>query len=301
MLRKLRRHLWRFAPTALLPDIRRDFFKFQLPGSPVYGLWGATVASAAIGLLVGLFQVQGVKFPTPLFFVLAVLLFAMVAGGVSLMVFEVWRVVRAYLEHRATSASWVESEPPGFLDYIPDGMTAVERFNVEVVKLGEDTQELGEKIVIHTKRFERLVDADPRAQQSEANRSAKSMERSAVYIEKRLALLEACVKDIDRNLRPWVASQHITSAEEFEMVEGARDATAGSRDATAESRQHTAVYRDTIQATEAQNAARTVRLASARLGKALSGVVNVLGRFEKSSANLVRELDKKLEEWSSQQ
>lgn len=289
-----------FSLGPLLPGMRKGF-KFQWPGSPVYGLWGATLASAAIGLLVGLFQVQGVEFPTPLFLVLAVVLFAVVAGGVALMAFEVWGIARALLEHRATSAEWLESEPPGFLDYIPDGLTASERFNRELVKLGEDTQELGQKLVKHTERFERLVGGSPFAQQREANRSAKSIEQSASYIEKRLELLDACVKDIDRNFRPWVAIQHITSDEEFKVTQEARNAIEGSRQATIDSLKVTAEYRDTIAATEAQNAARTVRLASARLGRALSGVVTVLRRFEKSAANLLRELDKKLEEWSRQQ
>lgn len=298
--RLLRRYLWRFAPTALLPGIRRGG-TFQMPRSPVYLLWGATVASASIGLLAALFQVQRVKFPTPLFLTLAAVLLAIVASGVCLMAFEVWRIARAYLEHRATSVAWLE-EPPGFLDYIPDGVTASERFNEELLKLAANTEVLGEELGWHAERFERLAKVgDPFAQQREANRSAKVIEQNARYIEKRLELLRACVKDIDRNFGPWIASQHITSDEQFEAAKAGRDSIEGARRATAENLQVTAEYRDTINGLKAQNSARTVRIASDRLGKALAGTVVVLRSFEKSAGNQVRELDKKLAEWSASQ
>jgi xanthosine utilization system XapX-like protein len=260
------------------------------------GLWAA-LASAAIGILLALFQVQGWTVPTPLALALITLLLAVIAVSASMVAYEVIRAIRQYMEHRATSPSWVESTKPGVLDYEADGVRAMNRLTRELVKLGKDTRTLGKRLSGHAKRLGRLQNATAQKKQRAANRSAKSMNKSAVYIEKRVDLLRALVKDIDRNYAGFIGLLEINTDEDFEAAKTLRDILARNMAATTESAASVDGYRQTVQGTEAQNATRKVRVAADRLEQALGGVHSVLRNFEKSSAGLIRTFDAKLDEW----
>jgi uncharacterized membrane protein YsdA (DUF1294 family) len=275
-------------------------FKWRTPTKRLAVI--AALTNGATGIWFAVFQVQGWTMPDALAIALLIPVGITIVGSLAVAVVEVVRNVHAFIEHRATNALFVLETPPGFLDYLPDGLTASERFSNELLLLGEDTEELGEKIEKHTARLTALVGLDDAyAPQREANRSAKSIARSAAYIEKRLELLEACVTEIDRNFRPWVATQTITSDEDFEIATVARNSIESGRVATLESLTSTSEYRDTYKQMAEMNAARTVRIAASRLADALSGIVRVLKRYEKSAGNLVGEFDKRVEEWSRQQ
>jgi peptidoglycan/LPS O-acetylase OafA/YrhL len=88
----------------------------------------AALASAATGLLLATFQVQGWTMPKPLAVILIVLLVAMIVVAVAAIVGEAFRAFMSFLEHRATTPSWVASAEPGVLDYEPDGIRANKRF-----------------------------------------------------------------------------------------------------------------------------------------------------------------------------
>jgi hypothetical protein len=259
-------------------------------------LW-ATLASAAIGLFLALFQVQGWTVPKPLALTLIVLLLGVIAGAVSMAIIELGRVARRYLEHRATSPSWVASDPPGLLDYEADGVRAQKRFTRELNKLNDDTVRLGKRLERHGRRMTRLQGKSARTKQRAANRSAKRINRSAAYIEKRLALLKALIKDIERTYHGLITAGEIKTDGDFEAVLELRNTLNSGSTTTAETLVSVQEYRVAVQEIEAMNLARTVRVASGRLATALRGIEATFKTHEKASAGLVRDLDRKLEEW----
>ena len=109
------------------------------PGAAARIGLSASFASAAIAILLAVFQVQGWTMPKVLAVCLIVLLLAMVSTALAMIVYEVARTFKRYLEHRATSASWVPSEKPGLFDYEADGIRANNRFRRELEKLNKDT------------------------------------------------------------------------------------------------------------------------------------------------------------------
>jgi hypothetical protein len=144
----------------------------------------AALASAATGLLLAAFQVQGWTMPKPLAIGLIVFLVAMIVAMAAAIIFEAIRALRGFLEHRETTPTWVESEEPGVLDFEPDGIRAQERFTTELGKLARDTGRLGRRLSRHSRRMQRNVGKSGRKKQRIANRAARDIERSANYIEK---------------------------------------------------------------------------------------------------------------------
>lgn len=260
------------------------------------GLW-ATLGSAGIGLFFALFQVQGWTMPKPLGIVLGVLLLGVAAFALCMISVEVWRAIRRYLEHRATSASWVASTDPGLLDYEADGLRAQKRFTRELNKLNEGTESLGKKLDRHAKRVTRLQGKSAKRRQRAANRSAKSINKSAAFIEKRLALFKALVKDIERNYRGFVGAVTIETQDEYDAGAELRDTVASGAVTTAETLASIKGYRVAVEETEALNLSRTIRIATGRLAEGLKGIEAVFKSHERASAGLVRELDRKLDEW----
>ena len=267
-------------------------FTFGTPGR--IGLW-ATLASAGIGLLLALFQVQGWTVPTALALTLIVLLLGLIAVAVAMIAVEISRVARRYLEHRATSPSWVSSDAPGLLDYEADGIRAMKRFTRELDKMGDDTEALGKKLQKHTKRITRLQGKSAKRRQRSANRSAISINKSAVYIEKRVALLKALIKDIERNYRGLILAVEVEREDDLQDAIALRDTLAANRSTTAETLGNIAAYRQTVEENEALNLSRTVRIASGRLAKGLRDIEAIFKNYEKLARNLVRELDSKIE------
>jgi hypothetical protein len=127
-----------------------------------------------------------------------------------------------------------------------------------------------------------------------ANRAARDIDRSAVYIEKRAALLKALVHDIFRNFQGFVDVAAPVSEEEFRVVEELRSVVDETRTVTVETTGSTEGYRDSVRALEKQNPARTLRVASKRLADALGDVVVVLKQYDKRAGALVSDLDRKL-------
>jgi hypothetical protein len=259
------------------------------------GLW-ATLGSAGIGLFLALLQVQGWTMPKPLALTLGVLLLAAVAIAVSMIVVEIWRVVQGVLEHRATSASWVASTDPGLADYEADGIRAQKRFTRELNKLNRGTESLGRRLNRDAKRMTRLQGKSAKRRQRAANRSARRIHKSAVFIEKRLALLKALVKDIERNYRGFITAVEFQTEADYDAAMEFRDTVASGGAITAETLTSITGYRVAVEETEALNLSRTVRIASGRLAKGLRGIEGVFKAHERASASLVRDLDRKLDD-----
>lgn len=264
------------------------------------GLW-ATLGSAGIGLFFALFQVQGWTMAKPLAIGLGVLLLGAVAFAVSMIGIEVWRVVRRFFEHRATSPTWVASDPPGLLDYEADALRAQNRFVKELNKLNRDTEALGRKLEKHSRTMPRLQQKSGRRKQRGANRSAKDINVSAVYIEKRVDLLKRVVKEIERNYQGWITHVvEIKSEADHEALGELRSTINSGVTTTAETLVSITEYRLVVENIEAMNLSRSVRKASERLAKALGDIETIFRAHEKASAGLVREVDQKLAAWKPQ-
>ena len=260
-------------------------------GSTARIVFGATLASAGIGLFFAMLQVQGWTVPKPLALFLGIVLLGVAGIGVSMIVLETIRWVRGFFEHRATSASWVLDTPPGRLDYEADGVRANRRFTRLLTKLNRDTEKLGKKLDRHARRMNRLQGSSGKRKQRAANRSARSINKSAVFIEKRLALLKALVKDIERNTRGLIAA--VSTDEELLAASTLRDVLADGRSATADTFQSVSGYRVSVEEMGGLNLSRAVRIAAIRLAKGLRGIESVFRAHEKALAGLVQELDRK--------
>jgi hypothetical protein len=124
---------------------------------------------------------------------------------------EAWQAARRYLEHRATSASWVVASEPGLLDYEADGLRAQGRFTRELKKLNNDTELLGKRLRKHTRRMARLEGKSGRKRQRAANRSAKSIkalvgESNARRFSMKIALLLTSTGTTAASFVPSLAS-----------------------------------------------------------------------------------------------
>jgi hypothetical protein len=271
------------------------FFTWQ-PGSVARVGVVTSLGSVAIGLLLAVFQVQGWTMPKILALLLIALLIAMIAASVAVVVYEVVRAIRLFFEHRATSPSWVSSERPGLLDYEADGIRASERFAKELNKLNGDTTRLGKKLRRHTEAFAGGEGTDAKRRQKRADRSAKDINRSAVFIEKRLAFLQALVKDITRNAEGLIAVADFGTPEDLAQGQEFRAVLDGGCRVTSDTLAIIAEYREATRTTQQLNLSRTMRIASGRLVSALDGIVKTMRSHESGTRKLVQVLDRKIAE-----
>src|SRR5690349_17043543 len=153
----------------------------------------AALSSGATGILLAIFQVQGWTVPKPLALALIALMLLITGIAVLVVVIDLGSNVRAFLERRATNALWISSEPPGLLDYEADGLRAQNDLNRMFNTLAKDTGRVGKSIQRGAKRLARAQNKNGRVKQRRANRTAKHIDRSAVFIEKRLATLKNLV------------------------------------------------------------------------------------------------------------
>jgi hypothetical protein len=262
--------------------------------------WRTTLAIGGIGVLLAAYQVQGWKMPKPLAISLIVLLIVMIALLVSTIVFETVLAFGRFLEHRATSPSWVASTEPGVLDFEPDGIRANKRLMRELRKLSRDTQRLGTKTNKHASRMNKSVGKSGRTKQRRANRAARDIDRGASFIEKRLSLLEAIAQDISRNTDGLIATLVVETQEDIDALEAFRQVLEESYQTTEGAAQATDGYSRSVRDLEQQNPARTLRIACRRLGSALEGVVKTLRRVENGMRKATQALDRKIKEGEKQ-
>jgi hypothetical protein len=255
----------------------------------------ASFTGVAIAILVAIFEVQAWKIPTPIAIALIVILSAMIVTALGMIVVELVKEGLRIREHHATSASWVSSEEPGLLDYEADGLRASNRLTKELAGVGKDTQKLGRNLARHTKlmqdpglRFKAIL------KQKRGNQAAKSIDRSAIYIEKRAALLEALVKDVFRNYTGMVTTAPMETPEDRTSAETFLATLRSLRDTVTTTIDQTAGYRDTVRNIERQNLGRSVRISSRRLGDALDSTVKIMRGYKEKSRQVHDQLARRL-------
>jgi hypothetical protein len=268
-------------------------FRWEPQSTTRLGLW-ATLASAGIAILAAVFQVQGWKMPKPLALLLIALLVVVIVAAVGMFVYEIIRTSQRFLEHRATSSAYVLSERPGALDYEADGIRAMRRLTKVLDGLSAGTADLGEKMSVRGKQIENAAAKSPKGRQRLANRTAKEIDKSAVFIEKRIALLKALVNDIYRNYQGLILVAAAETEEEIRVATVLKDILRGTQLEAATASEQVLEYRDSARGLEERNISRTMRIASKRLADGLNEVGVMLKQYEKRCASLVTEFEQKL-------
>lgn len=258
----------------------------------------ASFIAIVIGIVFVIYEVQGWKMSTPLAVIFVVILLLMVLVAIGMILFELFSAGRQFLERRATSASWLSREAPGLLDYEADWERANKRFLKELNRLGSDSKKVGKTLAMETKRTQALVKSGKplkgTKKQKSGNRAAKSIDRSAIYVEKRTELFEALVKEITRNQDGIITAlslhteEHKAAAQAFvPALQSSEGATSGAVAAITE-------YRNSVRSLGQQNFSRTIRIASKRLGDGLDSMLKVFQQFQNSSHRLRTNLENKL-------
>jgi hypothetical protein len=248
----------------------------------------------AIGLVFAAYQVQGWKMPRLLAAVLIAVLLTAAALVVLSIVWEAIKEVRDWRERRETSTEWIASEPPGLLDYLPDMQRASKKFVRQMNRLNRDTARLGKRTGRNARTMKRASMFGPRAAQFWANHTAKSIFRSAVFIEKRSAHLGKTLAEFARAQEGQLNSLAAPkSEEERASLATAREALADRSATTAEAITSVTGYRDSTLELSQQNFSRTLRVSNKRLAEQLDALIVVLRRSLKDSKRLESLLERK--------
>lgn len=256
----------------------------------------ASVAGVAIGILFAIFEVQGWKVPTPLAIFFLAVVSAIIIAALGMVVWELVKEALRFREYLVTTPSWVLPDEPGLMDYEPDSLRAIGRFNGELQGLGRDTRRVGQAIGRHTVRLqEAAASGNAKLKQRRANQAAKAMDRSANYISKRAALMKALVKDIYRNMAGLIATAGITTEGDRAAAQTLLANLDANQDIVATSIDQVVEYRGSVQSTEDANLARTLRKASERLGESLEDTVRILRDYRQKSRQLHAQLRRRLE------
>lgn len=251
-----------------------------------------------VGLTLALFQVQGWKMPTALAVFLLVILFGLLALSLGTICLAGIKAIRQIAEHRAVSASWVSDEVPGLLDYEADGERAANRFTKELKRFAIDTERLGKILILQTKRMQDLTRSGKTIKgtdkQKRGNQAGKVIDRSAIYIEKRVELFKVLVKDIARNYDGLIAAITINTEEDRFTAKHLVVTLESTGNITAASVVSMETYRDSVRSIQKQNLSRTVRIASKRLGDGLDNIITLFKQFQDNCCRLHTELASKI-------
>ena len=253
----------------------------------------AALVSASLGILFAVLQAQGWTVPKPL--ALVALLGVVIVVAATWFLFEVLRALRRLYEHLLTTPSWVESDPPGQLDFPVDGNRSLKRFTKELKRLTKPTKRLNRRIVIVTRLLAISANWDARIKRLVANLPSKHILRNGVYIQKRAELFGELVRDVHRNYEGFLSIMPLDTDEEVEAAKGWRSSLRGMHEGTADSIRANTGYRDSVRDLENQNLSRALRLACKKLADGLDSVVLVFRQHEKRTGELLRVFDQRLD------
>jgi hypothetical protein len=237
-------------------------------------------------LVLATYQVQGEKMPRVLAAIIIYSLLAVSAIAVLSIVWECVKEFRVWRERRETSTAWIDAEPPGHLDFIPDMQRASKKFIEQLNELNTDTARVGRKMRRHTRVSPLMRFASSRMRQRWANSAARSVTRSAVFIEKRQDHLRATVGELKRVTEAQVASAAPeTEADRAALLEFRR-VIVSRNVSTLEAVASVEGYRDVALGLSEQNLSRTLRVSNKRLSEALDGIIRTLRGFVRDGERL---------------
>lgn len=254
------------------------------------GSFGAIV----IGLILALYGVQGWKMPTALAVVLLSILFVLLALSIGMLCVAAFKAIKQFMENRATSAAWISTEVPGLLDYEADSERDSKRFNKELKQLTIDTVRLGKTLTLQSKQMRDLNKSGKAIKgtekQKRGNRAGKVIDRSALYIEKRIELFKVLINDMDRNYNGLIAATRINTEEDRAVVARFATVLESARKSTSASIISIKSYRDSVRLVEKQNLSRAVRIASNRLGNGLDNIIELFNQLQELHTELTRKI-----------
>ena len=233
--------------------------------------------------------------PALLAVVLMVLMLLLVVVAVGVILYEVGKAARRFWQQRSVSATWVSAEEPGLLDFEADFEKGVDRFTIEMKKLGNDTQRLATQLNKHQKQILKLAkSSSPNKKQKRANRAAKDIGRSAVFISRRRELLDVLVKEIYRN------GKGILSAASLDLKDNTEDGSSLQKtldwlvDVTKVTIASLSKYKDATKGVRDRNLSRTIRVESDRLMQALDLMLGTLKQYNTDTQELRSILTKRM-------
>ena len=229
--------------------------------------------------------------PTPLVVLLLVILYGLLALFLGAVGQAAIKAVKQVAERRATSLTGVSTEIPGLLDCEVNGKRAVDRLLKEIGRWQCDLSRLAKRAEMHSKQMNdlpKITKAKTRLQR--ANRVAKQIDHSAVYVEKRMGLFQILTKEIIQNYEVMIGTLDVTKTTDgrtarvlvfaFESFD-----TAGTAAITG----ITHLKQGAI-SFEQSNLTRMVREAGKRLDHSLDGMLSCFTQFRGNCQCLHTEL-----------
>ncbi len=235
--------------------------------------------------------------PDFLAIILLVILLTMLFIAILVILFESGKGVRKYCENRSISAGWISTEPPGILDCQVDGVRARDRFSKETKKLFERIECLSKIAEKHEHILKELdkqsKNIDSKSKQQKANKIAKNLNNTAIYIQKRVNLFHDLVRDIIRNYDVMTKTWDVNDLETqenaqkimfgFEHFSKAAESAVNALDS----------YKNAINIYIALNLTRNIRENGKRLVAALDDLIDVFEDFQNKCNNLNDQLQSK--------
>ena len=220
----------------------------------------AVLGSIAAGIVLAIYEVQGWNMPAPLAVAFIVLIVLLVVVAVGVILYDVGKAVRRLWQQRSVSATWVSAEEPGLLDFEADFAQGTNRLISELNKLSKDTERLGRLLPKHQKRIQNAhVLSSPYKKQKRANRAAKDIGRSAVFISRRRELLDVLVNEVHRNGKGILSAASLDQKEYVEAGRSLQKALEENVDVTKTTIASLSAYRDAAKGLVDRNISRTMR------------------------------------------
>ena len=135
---------------------------------------------------------------------------------------------------------------------------------------------------------------DPFVKQNVGNKAGKAINRSAVFIEKRVDLLKALVKDISRNYAGVIATSTVETDEDKDAASSVIETLQNVKNVVSTSVVSIGEYRDAVRGLEKRNLSRSIRIGSKRLADALDDAIRIMRSYASEGDRLRQMLDKKI-------
>ncbi len=189
-----------------------------------------------------------------------------------------------------------EIEEKGFLDYVIDGNEAIEEFNQIMIAIASETENIGEKIQLHTQRSEEISQNQGPGTAKEIRNlvfaTATDMSNYAEKIEEALPELKKQADLLTEGLFGYVSWFQPKTKEEKAQVEEFRETISGLLEGTSSALEGTRSFRDSVAGLK--GISKELNRASRRIVKALDGVIAVIENIEAFSIKTLVLIDEKI-------
>ena len=256
---------------------------------------GYSAAGAVVlGLVLGLFEVQGWKMPTPVAAFILVFLFLFFAIIVAMLVIEVIKVVERFKEQRAISAQ-VSNNAPGILDCKVDGERATARLLAELNRWQVDIGVLSTEMKVFSSDLQDASERDnPEKQLRKANKVGKQINSSAEHVEKRIILFETLTREIIRDYELMISTLNMAVERDKISAKNLKSGFEGFDKAGTTIIEGILLGKEGAELSKQSNLTRIIREASKKLENSLGKLNSCFIQFQKDCHRLHTDLTLKL-------